>query len=211
MSLPCVEVADAPATEAFLANPKDVSLVQPALDILKKSPGIIKVYYGLQTEERKHGYVFNGEYIWEKLQDHRNLQAEPEIYPELGKQCSRFFTQRSEMVHINPTADPFKAIGSPATEVASISLKAGQSKEVLEQQVGLLAATVNGLPEHWGAISAVWGPTVERDDTFGLIIGWTSVDAHWNTVKTVPELIQLLKEIREIADISLIHAELTEY
>lgn len=42
MTLPCIEVADAPATEAFLANPKDVSIVQPALEILKKSPGIIK-------------------------------------------------------------------------------------------------------------------------------------------------------------------------
>ena len=50
------------------------------------------------------------------------------------------------------------------------------AKEVLATKMGELAKAVNALPESWGAISAVYGPTVEKDDTLGLIIGWTSVD-----------------------------------
>jgi len=208
MSLPCVEVADAPATEAYIANPKDVTIVKPALDILKNSKGIIKVYSGLQTEDAKHAFVYN---VWEDIKDHHSLQAEPVIYPELGRQVGRFMTRASDVIHIQPTAEPYKALGAPATELAFMTVKPGQSKEAVEAKLVELVTAANSLPESWGAISAVWGPTVEKPDTLGLIIGWTSVDAHWKTVQTVPQLIQLLKEMREIADISLTHAELTEY
>jgi len=208
MALPCIEVADAPANEAFLSNPKDVSIVKPALDILTASKGIIKVYYGLQTEDRKHVYVYN---VWEDLQDHKNLQADPVVYPELGKQCAKFGTRNADVIHIQPTSEPYKALSSPATELAYITVKPGQSKEKVESKVAELVNAASSLPEKWGGLAAVWGPTVEKSDTIGLIIGWTSVEAHWTAVKSVPELIKLLGEIREIADISLTHAELTEF
>lgn len=49
MALPCVEVAEAPSSEAFRANPKDTSIVQPALGILKSSKGIVK-YAAFRSE-----------------------------------------------------------------------------------------------------------------------------------------------------------------
>lgn len=79
MSLPCIEVASAPGTEAFLATPKDRSHVEPALTLLKGTKGLIKyvhqdrvshvhaidvaasIYYGQQAEDPKQIYVYNGE------------------------------------------------------------------------------------------------------------------------------------------------------
>jgi len=208
MSLPCVEVAVAPANEAYLANPKDKSLVQPALDLLKGSKGLIKIYYGQEAEDAKTVYVYN---IWEELQDHRNLQADPVQYPILGKHTEQFMAAGSSVIHIQPLAEPFKALEAPATELAYMKVIPGVSKETLENRLDGLVKAVNGLPESYGAISAVWGPTVENDDTLGLIIGWTSVDAHWDAVRTVPDLIQRLKDIREIATISLTHQLLAPY
>ncbi|KAH9934989.1 uncharacterized protein B0H18DRAFT_979310 [Fomitopsis serialis] len=199
MSLPCVEVAVAPANEAFLANPKDKSLVQPALDLLKSSKGLIKIYYGQESEDpRRSTYTT---VIWEELQDHRNLQADPVQYPILGKHTQH-------VIHIQPLAEPYKALEAPATELAYMKVIPGVSKEILENQLDGLVKAVNGLPESHGAISAVWGPTVEDDDTLELD---TARQAHWNAVKTVPDLIQRLKDIREIATIGLTHQLLAPY
>lgn len=121
--------------------------------------------------------------VWEELKDHRNLQAEPVIYPELGKVCGRFMARNSDMTHIQPTSEPYKALGAPATELAYLVVKPGQSKEKVEERLNALVTTVNGLPEKWGAISAVWGPTVEDSNTLGLIIGWTSVDVSHDSLR----------------------------
>lgn len=114
--------------------------------------------------------------MWEDLQDHRNLQADTVQYPILGKHCGQFMAAAADVIHIQPLAEPYKALESPATELAYMTVKPGVSKETLESKLDQLAKTVNSLPESNGAISAVWGPTVEKDDTLGLIIGWTSVD-----------------------------------
>lgn len=41
-ALPTIEIAFAPATEAFSANPRDLPLVKPTLEILDKADGQIK-------------------------------------------------------------------------------------------------------------------------------------------------------------------------
>ncbi|TFY65030.1 hypothetical protein EVJ58_g2233 [Rhodofomes roseus] len=190
MSLPCIEVVTVPANEAFIASPKDRSVVQPAFDFLKSNRGLINA-----DHERRS----------------TSIPADPVQHAILGKHCKQFMGGAPEVIHIQPLAEPYKALEAPATELAYITVNAGVSKETLETKLDELAKAVNALPESYGAISAVWGPTVEKADTLGLIIGWTSVEAHWNTVKTVPELIQLLKDIREIATISLTHQLLEPY
>lgn len=104
------------------------------------------------------------------------MQADSVQYPILGKHCQQFAAAATEIVHINPLAEPYKALGAPATELAYMTTKPGTPKEVLEAKMDELAKTMNALPKSWGMVSAVWGPTVEKDDTLGLIIGWTSVD-----------------------------------
>ncbi|KZT11603.1 uncharacterized protein LAESUDRAFT_720854 [Laetiporus sulphureus 93-53] len=213
MSLPCIEVAEAPSTEALLASPKDKSLVQPALDLLKNSKGIVKIYYGLQSEERKHCYVYN---IWERLQDHENLQADAVNYPILQQHCSNVMASASDMIllseiHIQPAAEPYKALSAPTTELGFITIKPGVSKATVEAKTKELVANANKLPAEWGVISAVWGRVVEKDDTLALVIGWTSVEQHWKTVSTVPEVVAQLDDMRKVADIALTHSELSEW
>ncbi|KZT11600.1 uncharacterized protein LAESUDRAFT_711057 [Laetiporus sulphureus 93-53] len=173
MSLPCIELAETPSTEAFLANPKDKSLVQPALDLLKNSKGIVKIYYGLQSEERKHFYLYNAiadcshliapPAVWERLQDHENLQADAH--------CLKVMAGAPDPIHIQPTAEPYKVLGAPATELALITAKPGVSQTTIGEKTNELVAIANALPAEWGVISAVWGPIVEKDDAIAMIIG----------------------------------------
>ncbi|KZT11601.1 uncharacterized protein LAESUDRAFT_720850 [Laetiporus sulphureus 93-53] len=208
MSLPCIEVAETPSTEAFLANPKDKSLVQPALDLLKNSKGIVKSYYGLQSEEEKHFYVYN---VWERLQDHENLQADAVNYPILQQHCLKVMAGAPNVIHIQPAAEPYKALSAPTTELGFITIKPGVSKATVEAKTKELVANANKLPAEWGVISAVWGRVVEKDDTLALVIGWTSVEQHWKTVSTVPEVVAQLDDMRKVADIALTHSELSEW
>ena len=48
MGFPAVEVAFAPATDAFKANPQDISIVKDACEILKSAEGHIE-YAFLQS------------------------------------------------------------------------------------------------------------------------------------------------------------------
>ncbi|GBE82669.1 hypothetical protein BKA93DRAFT_822942 [Sparassis latifolia] len=201
----CIEVADAPSTAAFRA---DQAIAGPAGEILKNTQGVVKVYYGLQFEEEKHVYVCN---VWERLDDHRRLQADAVAYPLLGKACAQFMAGGSRIVHIYPTSEPYGALAAPATELAYVTVKPGQSKEKVDEYGAALMALMNGLPESYGVRTAVWGQTEENPNTIAFVIGWTSVEAHFNTVKTHPEAIRLLTELREIADITLSHAELKAY
>ncbi|EMD34351.1 hypothetical protein CERSUDRAFT_117230 [Gelatoporia subvermispora B] len=205
-ALPCVEIAWAGSADAYRENPADISLVQPALDILKRFPGIVKVYHGLQTEDQKDCYIYN---VWETLGHHEALQKHPEEYPALRAAVLKFWGTHPRILHVQPTSEPYAALGAPVTELALFTLKPGQSKEKLEELASLLTG---GAPrEGTGLIDAVWGPVVERSDMVGLILGWTSVEAHWKLVTTDPGAIDLLKQIREIADIEVTHTVQQEY
>ncbi|OCH90660.1 hypothetical protein OBBRIDRAFT_586678 [Obba rivulosa] len=206
-ALPCVEIAWSGSNDAYRENPADTSLVQPAFDILKRSDGIIKIYHGLQTEDQKDAYIY---IVWETLGHHEALQKNPTEYPALGEAVLKFWSAPPRMLHVQPTSEPYAALGAPATELALATLKPGQSKERLEELVDTLT---KGAPpgEATGLVSAVWGPVVERSDMVALILGWTSVEAHWKLVTTDPGAIELLKQIREIADIEVTHSAQHEY
>ena len=136
------------------------------------------------------------------------------------------------MVHVRPTSEPYKALGAPVTEIAYFTPQAGHSKSEVEQVVDAIAKAMVAAGEAYGVVDAAWGPTVEKENTVGLFIGWTSVDvcasssllahlvallicvdgqAHWDAIKTNKTLADLIDKIKSISVVDFVHVELTKY
>ncbi|CDO68872.1 hypothetical protein BN946_scf185000.g15 [Trametes cinnabarina] len=209
MSLPTIEVVWKQATEAFRADPKNREHVKSAFDILSAQKGQLQKYFGVQHEDRATAYAI---IAWAELDDHYKLMNDAETYPRLGEATKSFFepSSPSNMVHVRPTAEPFKAFEAPVTEIAWFTLKEGHSKSDLEQQVDALTKTILAGGPANGVVSGAWGPTVEKDSVIGLFLGWTSVEAHWNAVKdkTIGDMIA---KIQTIASVEVIHIPLTKW
>ena len=80
------------------------------------------------------------------------------------------------MFHCAFNTEPYKALEAPVTEIVMMTLNKGASKDTLEELIEELAKAANDSPPESGAVSAAWGPCVEKDDVFFLTIGWTSVE-----------------------------------
>ncbi|EJF62632.1 hypothetical protein BD309DRAFT_859313 [Dichomitus squalens] len=209
MAFPTVEFIAAPATEAFRASPHNVSTVKPTVDILKSAEGMIRVYYGLEDEDKSSAYVC---VAWETLIHHHNLMKDTEKYPKLSEDINSILDVSGiRMFHVAFTSEPYGALEAPVTEVATFTLHEGQSKDALEGLVDDLATAMNAAPKSAGVILAAWGPTVEKDDLIALVIGWTSIDAHWALVATDQPIKDLIEQIRGIATITVKHVALAHH
>ncbi|OJT12232.1 hypothetical protein TRAPUB_11220 [Trametes pubescens] len=206
MSFPTIEVVYRPGTEAFLANPKDTSLVKPGFDILSQQKGQLQKYFGLQHEDKTSAYVV---VAWEDLEDHKRLMNDAETYPRLGAAVSKFFDVKApqNMVHVRPTSDPFKAFEAPVTEIAYFTPKAGTSKDAAEQLIDTLAKAMNAAGSADGVVHAAWGPVVEKENVLALFIGWTTVDAHYKAITTNTTLAGLIGQLKDAFDFELSHVE----
>ncbi|THH13878.1 hypothetical protein EW146_g6390 [Bondarzewia mesenterica] len=101
------------------------------------------------------------------------------------------------------------ALVAPTTEFAFISLKEGATREVLDMLVGTLQAELSKAP---GSFGSAWGwpGELERERMCVGVIGWDSIDAHWEAVSAAP-LSTIIKQIKQIADVELRHSHLTKY
>ncbi|KAI0831719.1 hypothetical protein BC628DRAFT_1310792 [Trametes gibbosa] len=212
MTFPTIEIVYKPATDAFIANPKDTALMKPAFDILTAQKGQLQKYYGLEHEDKATAYAF---IAWETLEDHQRLMNDPETYPKLGIAVGLFFDSvkkgKSALIHIHPTSEPSKAFEAPVTELAIFTVQEGKSKDELFELVETLGKAMNVAGEADGVHFASWGPVVEQPDAFALFIGWTSVDAHWQAVQTNKTLAGTVDKIKATATIDLVHIPLTKW
>lgn len=169
------------------------------------------------------------------MEDHHKLIADKETYAVLGQHCSLFWANTSvKMVHVRPTSEPYKAFGSPVTEIALFSLREGESKEKLEEYVSTLAKRIDALDADAGAFGPAWGPVVEHDNKVVLFVGWTSVEVLRCFVLAVDRqklivmllfsflqvsqkaigsaaAVDLIANIRKIADVTLVYVKLSKW
>lgn len=114
---------------------------------------------------------------WREYQDHKNLIDDKEPYAQLAKDLTQFWANdEREMVHFLPIADPQIALATPITEFALLKLRDRESKKQLEGIIAAFAAASVSEAHTHTATGFCWGPILERDDTFGIMIGWPSVE-----------------------------------
>lgn len=114
-----------------------------------------------------------------------------ETYPKLTAAIQGMLNLSGlKMFHVAVTGDPFPALNAPVTELATVTLQEGKSKEELEAVLGELSKAIAAAPV---AVSPVWGPLVEKENTWALFIGWTTVE--------VRVLCHCLKKLRRLMNL----------
>ena len=94
-------------------------------------------------------------------------------YPVLNRATGSFFAGKVQMIHVKTQNEPYKAFGAPTLEIATFTLKDGESMSALESLIRELVDAVSGGA---GVVDATWGPVEEKPNALVLFIGWTSVE-----------------------------------
>lgn len=79
--------------------------------------------------------------------------------------------------------------------------------DALQPLVDQLEAKLQGTPNFYGSS---WAPVVDKPNVVHGVLGWESVQAHWDAVSSGP-LKEIIDEVKKIADLWLVHAILTPY
>lgn len=77
---------------------------------------------------------------------------------------------QTEVLAIQFSVDPTKALSAPAVELAFIKLKEGKTKADVATHIDTLVSQ-----DTKTVISAVWGTAVGDETTFLMIVGWESL------------------------------------
>ncbi|KAG0694608.1 hypothetical protein DFH29DRAFT_880609 [Suillus ampliporus] len=167
MSIPTTEIIIFPTSEAFR---NDSSILRPVLDIVSKADGVqMPVYAGLQIEDPATGYLFLN---WDSLAHHQAAMASTSYGP-LRKLLDSAFASPGKMYHVIFN-DKAIALQQPVTEVLLVTLKDPNHRakvfEILNKFTELTKKMI------------VFGPTLEDENVIMIVGGWTSVEAHWETV-----------------------------
>ncbi|KAF8887178.1 hypothetical protein BD779DRAFT_533802 [Infundibulicybe gibba] len=159
-----------PASDAFIKN-KGKSF-QPIIDELKTREGCLKVYTGVQAEDKKTGYLL---IVWGSYELHKKFIDDPN-YGKIVQGLLPGYAgglETSDMQHIVFPQDPANALSAPISEFAFFVLKEGVKKEALLESLGVLSAEADKVTAH---APSVYGESREHPNTFVLTIGWDSVE-----------------------------------
>lgn len=81
----------------------------------------------------------------------------------------------TSIIHANFQSDYTPVFAAPVTEFALVTPKPGVDRKVTEAKVHAIAVMA-GITPGCKAISGTWGPVVEKDETYLLVLGWLTVE-----------------------------------
>ncbi|TFK52579.1 hypothetical protein OE88DRAFT_1725182 [Heliocybe sulcata] len=179
------------------------TLGKEALDIVSSTPGAQKVFRGYQAEDDGITYV---SVAWDSIKAHQDLMQDKARYDPVGASLGPTVAPGAQlsMVHaaFNNHEAAVQAIEDPATELAFLTLKSADKASILRSSLDNLEKALATSP---GRRSYTWGKVVEKEDQYLLIIGWDSVEAHWDALKVDQNLSAAVAKMRESVDIDLVH------
>ncbi|KAJ7259521.1 hypothetical protein B0H12DRAFT_1232001 [Mycena haematopus] len=200
--MPSIQIATFPVSEAFGSSP---DTFKAPMDLIKVADGYKGSFYGLQVEDPKTGYFVS---VWESYELHQKLVKDPS-YASIIETLRPAVAGNFERHHINVTSDPITALSAPAVEFVVFTLKAGESDEKLSS---LLEELGKGADAATGAHPpCAWGQSVEDKNKYLLIIGWDTVEAHWEAVKEGTSLHAIVGKIKGVADLALGHSHVKKH
>lgn len=82
----------------------------------------------------------------------------------------------SYRIHVHLSCEPYTAIRAPLTEIVLWHLKEGVARETVEGLLTKLMKIVNEIPFDEGMFKAGWGPVLENDRQFVVMIGWSTME-----------------------------------
>jgi len=167
-----------------------------------KIDGMSKAYLGVETEDPSNAFLVV-EWTSKSAFD---AYHESDDFKAAHTAAGEVFASRPShtLVQFPSTEAIFSA---PATEFVTFTLKNGNTMDQLEPLVKQLQNKLPGTPMFYGSS---WAPVTDKDDVYYGVLGWESVQAHWDAVGSGP-LKEIIDKVKEIADIWLVHALLTPF
>ncbi|KAK7048435.1 hypothetical protein R3P38DRAFT_2869335 [Favolaschia claudopus] len=197
-----INIATFPSSDAFASNP---DMLKAPVDMIKSADGHKASFYGIQVEDNKKGYFVS---VWESHDHHRKLVESPN-YASIIEKLKPTISGQFERNFINISHDPLPALSSPAVEIVTFTLKSGSSAE---QLTPLMEELGKGLDTATGAHPpCAWGQSVEDKNKVLLIVGWDTVEAHWEAVKEGTGLHATIVKIKDVADLSIGHSHVKKH
>ncbi|KAG6896094.1 hypothetical protein C0992_010344 [Termitomyces sp. T32_za158] len=197
--MPTVEIVRFPGSDEFVA---DNLVFKDCLSKLVKSEGCISTYYGIQTEDNRSAYLF---VIWETY-DHHMKFTKHESYPAAIASLKRAQAGPLDVQHVNFDEDAALAMDAPVTEIVTLVPKLGVDEEARD----IMTKLKDKLNAHGSCHCATMGESRENKGTFFMLLGWDSVQAHYDVVNNgvFPEMIKGLYAVNQV---ELKHAKLIKY
>ncbi|KAF8957850.1 hypothetical protein BDZ97DRAFT_1844362 [Flammula alnicola] len=195
-----VEIAWFNSTKAYQ---EDHSLLNETARRLKQFAGLNRLYLGWQVEpDTTIAYVLN---IWESY-DHYIAAGKEKEYSETFAtfQPALDGTYADISVIMAPfTSGPEEAVGAPVTEIVLAGLKEGKSEADLSTLFDSISSTGKLIGHHWG-------PIRDKENQFALLVGWKSVEFHYEVAQT-----EIFSEVIDKGDSTLLdpkiaHVKFTE-
>ncbi|KAF7346426.1 hypothetical protein MSAN_01870500 [Mycena sanguinolenta] len=199
--MPSIQIAHFPVSDTFVSNP---DIFKAPLDIIKGAEGHKGSYYGLQIEDKKTGYFVS---VWDSYEAHQKVIKDPN-YAGIIEALKPAVSGPFERHHINVSSDPTAALTAPAVEFVVFTLKDGAADKLtpLMEELGAGADTAAGAHP-----PCAWGQSVEDKNKFLLVIGWDTVQAHWDAVKEGTALHGIVVKIKEFADLWIGHSHMKKH
>ncbi|KAK7039883.1 hypothetical protein R3P38DRAFT_3391249 [Favolaschia claudopus] len=196
------------ASSSFTSDP---NVFNAALQILKKAPGFIGSFHGLQIDDGKTGYFIT---VWSSP-EHFSSFAQPTSFPaytqflDTLKPYAVNGKLETHHVYTPDTIDPHTALRAPITELVLFKFKPGVTLAQIgplydELGVGLDRAKGSHPPCFW-AVSKE-----SNEDEVLVFVGWDTVEEHWDAVKEGTELHAVIQKLLEKSSFVLGHAKLME-
>ncbi|EPQ54472.1 hypothetical protein GLOTRDRAFT_121619 [Gloeophyllum trabeum ATCC 11539] len=206
MSKPVVEFVYFTASDAYKA---DDSLIDSAVSAVVRAPGSQNLFRGIQTEDGATLYIA---VAWDSITSHENLIKNEAEYTPLVSVLQRAIAPSAAMAMLhaefNDHAAAVRALADPATELAFFTLKSPDEAAVLPAKMAALEKELEHAP---GRRSYTWGKVVEKEDQILLIIGWDSVEAHWDALKVDKPFADAVASAKESVNIDLVHVHFQEF
>ncbi|KAJ3554926.1 hypothetical protein NM688_g2851 [Phlebia brevispora] len=172
--------------------PSPLSPVSPLSLDFKKSHSRAKSCSGYEVQESKNMYLVDAWETPNPEDDILTLTAEPQDYDSPPSSPTANLDYR---IHVRFSVEPYTALSAPLTEIVLWTLRDGASRETVERLLTTLMRIVGSIPTSKGMYKAGWGPVLDNEQQFVVLIGWENMEAFQTAVKNSPEGRAVLNEL----------------
>lgn len=114
------------------------------------------------------------------------LSEEPEDYESPPDSPAANLDYR---IHVRFSAEPFTALSAPLTEIVLWTLREDAPRPKVEELLTKLMEIVNNIPSSEGLYKADWGPVLDNERQFVVLIGWENMEVcHFATLMCLQSL-----------------------
>ncbi|KAG1808988.1 hypothetical protein EV424DRAFT_1646651 [Suillus variegatus] len=199
---PVTQIMYFKTSSSYLQDPSRLISELATKSAVDKIEGFSKAYLGFETEDPTNAFwVFE----WTSKSAH-DTYHQTDTFKATQAASRQVFASRPTHTFAG-FSNASRIFSAPVTEFVTFTLKKGASMDALQPLVKQLQAKLQGTPKFYGSS---WAPVIDKPNVIHGVLGWESVQAHWDAVSSGP-LKEIIDEVKKIADLWLVHAILTPY